>query len=114
MTPSVPNVALYIQNQMRLIRSMDIMYCLSEGAYTQFFLANGEKVLIAKNLKEVENTLPNEKGQFFRIHRSCLINLAYATNYINNELNVVIIQDGKKLDVARSRRKAFLELFVRL
>jgi two-component system LytT family response regulator len=106
--------ALQTLDQMIFVSPSDILYCLSEGAYTYVHLTNEKKVLVTKNLKEIESTLLNTNDQFFRIHRSCVINLDYATNYLNNGINAIIMKNGERFSLSRSRKKEFLSLFVRL
>ena len=54
----------------------EIVRCESSRNYTYIFLENGNKILISKTLKEVENLL-NDAG-FFRVHHSYLINMHHA------------------------------------
>lgn len=90
----------------------DILYCLSDGAYCNIYLLGGRKLTVSKNLKEVETTLDDDR--FYRIHHSHLINLDHVYSYLNNQQNCVKMSNGEELAVARTRKKGFLELFVRL
>ncbi len=97
---------------MTFIKRADVLYCSSEGAYTSIFLDNGNKLTVSKNLKEVQSALQDE--QFVRIHASHLINLAHTIGYFNHNDNCVKMRNGKKLSVARSRKQALMDCFVRL
>ena len=61
-----------------------------------------------KSLKEFEEILQN--ANFFRIHKSYLVNIAYVTEFDSSK-NVVHMNDGVKLEVARRRREEFLKVF---
>ena len=105
-------LAITTKTGLNFIRRSEIMYCLSDGSYTNVHLEGGRKLTVSKNLKEVENTLTDP--QFVRIHNSHLINLAHAKSYINNGHNCVKMSDGEELAVARNRKKDFLDLFTKL
>lgn len=51
----------------------DIVACAAERDSTRFFLANGDQVLDARNLKWWENVLP--ESHFMRVHRSVILQL---------------------------------------
>lgn len=105
-------LAITTNTGLNFIRRSEIMYCLSDGSYTNIHLEGGRKLTVSKNLKEVESTLTD--SQFVRIHNSHLINLAHAIGYINNGHNCVQMNNGEELAVARNRKKDFLALFDRL
>lgn len=106
------NLAISTQNGLVFIKRTDLLYCLSEGAYSHLYLQDGRKLIVSKNLKEVENILADP--QFVRIHNSHLINLSHTTNFTNNGVNCVTMSNGEELAVARNRKKGFLELFAKL
>src|SRR5262245_61400240 len=61
----------------------DIIYCESNGPYTHFILRQGNKIITSKHLKEYENLLSGY--DFFRIHKSYLVNLQEIQKYIRGE-----------------------------
>lgn len=105
-------LAITVNKGLIFINRNEIMYCLSDGAYTHIHLEDNQKITISKNLKEVQNILSDP--QFVRIHNSHLINLTHAVRYVNNAHNYVQMSNGEELAVARNRKKSFLELFDRL
>lgn len=105
-------LAITSNTGLNFIKRDEIMYCLSDGAYTQIHLESGRKITISKNLKEVENTLSDP--QFVRIHNSHVINLNYAVGYINNGHNCVQLSNGEELAVARNRKKDLIDSFTKL
>ena len=105
-------LAITTSTGLNFIHRNEIMYCLSDGSYTNIYLEGGRKLTISKNLKEVEHTLTD--SQFVRIHNSHLINLAHAVSYINNGHNCVRMSNDEELAVARNRKKGFLDLFDKL
>ena len=105
-------IAITTNTGLTFIDQSEIMYCLSDGSYAHIYLVGGRKLTVSKNLKEVASTLDSER--FYRIHNSHLINLDHTHSFINNNYNCVKMSNGEELVVARNRKKAFLELFVKL
>jgi two-component system LytT family response regulator len=57
--------------------------CESDDNYTKLKLKDGEKLLITRSLKEIEESL--EQHSFIRVHRSYLVNLNEIEKYIKGE-----------------------------
>jgi len=91
-----------------VINTHDIVRCESDGGYTQFFLLDGKKVLVSRNLKDYEDML-NGFG-FFRIHQSHLINLKYIDHYSKLDGGAIIMKDNTALPVARRKKEDFMKL----
>ena len=89
----------------------DILYCTADGNYTYFYTKGSGKILVSKNIKEYE-TLLNEHN-FFRIHRSYLVNMDEVKKYIRGEGGYVIMSDGSSLDVSKRRKEQFISLLAK-
>ncbi len=90
--------------------SMDnIVRCESDENYTQFFLTNGEKKLVSKTIKFYEDILVHHN--FFRTHRSHLVNLTHIKEYIRGDGGYLVMNDGSEVMVSRRKREEFLKLF---
>lgn len=86
----------------------DIIYCESDGNYTHFFLKDNKKITSSYTMKQYEELLAG--GNFFRIHKSHIVNLAHITRYIKGDGGVVRMSNGKDLEVSRSQKLLLLEL----
>ncbi len=106
------HIAITARTGLIFIKRAEILYCCSEGAYTNIHLEGGRKLTVSKNLKEVQATLQDE--QFVRIHASHLVNLEHTVGYINNSYNCVKMSNGKELSVARSRKQELMDCFVKI
>lgn len=84
----------------------DILFVESDGNYSTLFLANNQKLVVTKKLKEVNLLLPEES--FFRIHNSFIVNMGKIKEYIKTE-GYVIMESNHKIPVARQRKSDFLE-----
>lgn len=91
-----------------IISTADIIRCESDCGYTQFFIMDGKKILVSRNLKDYEAML-NGFG-FYRIHQSHLINLKYIDHYSKLDGGAVVMKDKANIPVARRKKEDFLKL----
>jgi two-component system LytT family response regulator len=87
----------------------DILYCHSMGNYTEFYLQGDQKILSSYTLGYYAELL--QAHNFFRVHRSYLINLHHVRMYRRGEGGTVIMNDGEEIEISRSNKEAFLKLF---
>lgn len=88
----------------------EIVRCEADGNYTTVFFKNGDKQVASKTLKEFENLLCEHN--FWRIHKSHLINLKYLKKYIKGEGGGnVVMTDNSEIEVSRRNKDAFLKQF---
>lgn len=102
-------IALPTQTGLQFINVEDIIYCISDSNYTFVHLADGSNVLVSRTLKDIEGLLPGH--QFLRIHHSHLINTGKISQYMRGDGGYVVMDDGKNLNVSRSRKEALLSRF---
>jgi len=102
-------IALSTGDGMIFVNTKDVMYCQSESNYTHVRLSTGEKYLLAKSLKEFEDSLPQES--FFRIHNSYLVNLNEIKRFVRGDGGYVVMNDDTQITIARARREEFFSLF---
>ena len=87
-----PQISLSTNKGLQFIKTADIIYCKGDGAYTYFFLKSGERITTSKNLKEYENKLTD--FNFFRSHKSFLLNLAEIKTYIRGDGSHAVMSNG--------------------
>lgn len=87
------------------VEGSSIMRCDADGAYTHFYLRDGRKIMISKNIKEYEQLLAG--SHFYRVHNSHIINLKEVERYIKSE-GIVMMNDGKEIPVSITKRDDFL------
>lgn len=93
-----------------LVDFKDIIWLEASDNYTNLFLNGHKKIIASKTLKEFEAILPEH--DFFRIHRSALININCVKEYSNHEGGEVILSDGSHVQVSKARIQEFAD-FVR-
>lgn len=90
-----------------LVDFKDIVWLEANDNYTNLYLNGQKKIIASKTLKEFEVILPS--SEFFRIHRSALINVNFVKEYSNNEGGEVILADGTRVQVSKARIQEFAE-----
>jgi two-component system LytT family response regulator len=101
-----PVITLSTSDSFEYIPVREIIRCEAQGAYTKFFMRNKSSLLVSKTLKEYEPLL--QPYNFFRTHQSHLINLHDVERYLKGDGGYVVLKDGMKIGVARTRRDEFL------
>jgi len=81
----------------------DIVNCESDKNYTTFYLINAPKIVVSNNLKEYETILAPHN--FFRTHKSHLINLAYFDHLVKSDGGNTIVMKNKQMIPLSVRKK---------
>ena len=89
------------------LESDEILYAESDGNYSTIFLADGQKIVLTKKLKEVNEMLPEET--FFRIHNSYIINLNKIKEFLKTD-GYVVLKSNHKIPVSRQKKSDFLDM----
>ena len=77
--------------------------------YTSIVLANKQKYLVPKTLKEYEKVLCANEKKFMRIHQSHIINLQHVTRYYKENGGLIEMKDGAKLPLSKNKKEDFLQ-----
>jgi len=106
-------LAVPTQEGLIMINTDEILYCESDSAYCKlFFINQARPLVISKVLKEVEEVL--QGGDFCRIHNSYLINMRFVQRYIRGEGGDVVMNNGTRLPVSRTRKQDFVNLLEKI
>jgi two-component system LytT family response regulator len=92
-------IALPMQQEIRYVSINSIIRCEASNNYTYIFLEGGEKVLIAKTLKEYTTILPDTI--FLRPHQSHLVNRSYIKSWLKEDGGMLLLTDGTTIPVSR-------------
>lgn len=95
-------IALPTGSGYEIMKIEDIVRCQSENNYTAFVFENGNKSLVCRTLKEVENILPED--YFFRIHQSHLINAKFIKHINRQGGGSILMVDGTEIPISRQKR----------
>ncbi|HQU59354.1 MAG TPA: LytTR family DNA-binding domain-containing protein [Saprospiraceae bacterium] len=105
-------IALSTLDGLHFVEVADIIYCQSEGSYTDLHFLNGESMLLSKPIKDVGELLT--PAGFLRVHNSYLINLSHIKKYIRGEGGEIIMKNDHHVPVARSKKAEFLDRIAKL
>ncbi len=96
-------IALPMQNEIRYIALSEIIRCEADNTYTSFFLANNEKILVSKSLKEYADLLrPNG---FLRTHQSHLVNPKYVKSWLKEDGGILLLTSGEKIPISKPNKE---------
>jgi two-component system LytT family response regulator len=105
----VQRIALSTGDGLIFVNTADIMYCQAESNYTNVVLTNKNKILVAKTLKDIDETLSGK--DFFRVHNSFLININQIKKFVRGDGGYILMNDDTQITIARSKREEFFEMF---
>jgi two-component system, LytTR family, response regulator len=91
---------------LQMVDVKDIIKCSASESYTLMSLRNGKTLTISRLLKEYEELLAG--FHFFRVHNSCLINLAHVVKYTKGEGGYVTMSNGESVEVSRRKKNELL------
>ncbi|MBK7441073.1 MAG: response regulator transcription factor [Bacteroidetes bacterium] len=105
-------IILHTSDGLFVIQVADIIRCNSYGNYSFVYLKDGNKILLAKILKEIEESL--RPFGFERVHHSHLINLNHVKSFRHKDGGLVIMSDLSEVPVSLRKKSAFLEQLEKL
>ncbi|MFA5419796.1 MAG: LytTR family DNA-binding domain-containing protein [Bacteroidales bacterium] len=98
-------LVLHTLTDIHIVHPKDILYCMSEGSYTHFYMTNQSAIMVSKNLKEFENRLT--KHQFLRVHHTYFVNMQHVVKFNKANGGMIFLSDGTQIPVS-VRKKADL------
>ncbi len=104
-------IALSTGDGLVFVQTKDIAYCQAESNYTNVVMADNRKILVAKTLKEIDETLSGK--DFFRVHNSFLVNINHIAKFVRGDGGYILMPDNTQITISRSRRDEFFQLFAK-
>lgn len=102
-------IAIPVSDGYEFLDIKEILYCQSQNNYTYIYLKNGERVVISKSLKMVEQAL--KRFYFLRTHQSYLVNPNFMKKYMRSDGGYLIMSDNKQIPVSNSKRDLITGVF---
>lgn len=99
-------VPLAFSGKTVFVDSEDIMYCKSSGNYSEIFFKEQKKELISKKLLEVEKLIQSDN--FFRVHKSYLVNVTYIKEFIKSDGHYLVLENDTTIPVSRLKKNELL------
>jgi two-component system LytT family response regulator len=68
-----------------------------------------KKILVAKTLKDIDETLSGR--DFFRVHNSFLININHIKKFVRGDGGYILMPDDTQITISRNKREEFFDMF---
>ncbi|MDT8432943.1 MAG: LytTR family DNA-binding domain-containing protein [Bacteroidales bacterium] len=105
-------IVLRTSETIHIVNISDIVFCQSDNSYTTFSLADGEKIMVSRPMKEFADIL--EECDFFRPHQSFLINLHAIRRIDKSDGGFVIMKNGSEIPISARRKQMINDILNRL
>lgn len=90
-----------------MVDAKDIIRLQSDVNYTHIHTVAGKKITASKTIKFFETLL--EGADFFRVHKSHLVNLKFVESYSKGKGGHITLADGSQIEVAIRRKEELLK-----
>lgn len=101
------DIIFEIENGFLVENTCNIEYCFADQAYSHVVTYFGKKILMTKSLSELQDQLP--KNQFYRSHKSYLVNVHYIKNFMRANESFVELKSGVKIPVSVRKSATILK-----
>ena len=101
-------LSMSTQDEWTLVRKDEIIRCEAQANYTIVYTED-QKHLLSKSMKEVESSINSDS--FYRVHASHLINYEHITKIIKTDGGSILMTNGDRIPIAKSRKKDFVTWF---
>lgn len=99
-------IVISSMDEMFFIKTSDIICIEASGNYSIFHVADKKEVVATKSIAEYEKMLFG--SDFFRIHKSFIVNISHIKKYIKGRGGYVIMNNGENIAVASRKKDEFL------
>lgn len=99
-------IALPTSDGIEFYEVSDILRCEADRAYCVFHMLNKKRIIVSKSLKEYEDILA--EANFFRVHKSNMVNVKHVTKYLKGKGGFAQLSDGSLVAVAVRKKEEFL------
>jgi len=92
------NIILDVEGGFIMENTRNIEYCRADQSYAYVVTFNRKELLVSKSLKELQDLLP--ENQFYRTHKSYLVNVHYIRKFVKSHESHVLLKSGAKIPVS--------------
>jgi len=92
------NIILDVENGFIMENTKNIEYCRADQSYSIVVTYVRKEILVTKSLKELQQLLPEK--QFYRTHKSYLVNVHYIRKFVRANESYVLLKSGIKIPVS--------------
>ena len=99
---TIQTIALPTSEGFTMVNIDEIVYLEAESNYTWVHLQSKQKHLVSRTLKDFVGML--DFPQYFRSHKTYLVNLNYLDRYIRGRGGYMVLKNGVQVPVARGQK----------
>jgi two-component system LytT family response regulator len=105
---TIENIALPSSEGYEFVPVNEITHLQGESNYTWVFVQSQKKYLISKTMKEMEAMIPFP--QFFRPHKSHIVNLNHVSKYVRGRGGYLVLKDHTQIPVSRAQKDELMRV----
>lgn len=106
-THAIHKIALHHNEKVIFVSINEITSIESNAGICEIQLTNNRHYYSSKELKLFEDLL-KKTGNFLRINRNCVLNLAFIRSYQKGEICLLEMLDGREFEVSRRKKTEIL------
>ncbi len=110
--PNFKKIAMPTSEGIDFVEVNDIISAHADRSYAHFQLVNQRKMMVSKPLKEYAELL--EQCDFYRVHKSSMVNLSHVKKYVKGKGGYLIMSDGSHVDVSVRRKEDLLKTLTQM
>ncbi len=92
------NILLDVEGGFIMENTSNIEYVYAHQSYSVIVTHSKKEILVTKSLKQLQEILP--QSQFYRTHKSYLINIYYIRKFVRMNESYVLMQSGVRIPVS--------------
>ena len=92
------NILLDVESGFIMENTRNIEYCIADQSYSKVVTLAKTEIIVTKSLKQLQEILPAH--QFYRTHKSYLVNIYYIRKFIRTNESFVVMKSGVKIPVS--------------
>lgn len=106
---SIRKIGLPVSDGVLFVKFDDIILLKADRMYTQVFTKENGEILVSKPMKFFEDIL-HDLREFYRPHRSFLINLKHIKQYVNQQGGYIIMDNEEIVSISKEKKEEFFEV----
>ncbi len=105
-------ISLNTSDKIMVVNLDDIIRCQSDNNYTEFFMNDGQKILVGKTLKHFADML--KEYDFLRVHQSHLINIQSIKEFIKSDGGYLVLKNKTTVPVSVRKKNEVISVLEKM
>lgn len=105
-------ISLNTSDKIMVVNLDDIVRCQSDNNYTEFFMNDGQKILVGKTLKHFADML--KEYDFLRVHQSHLVNIQFIKEFIKSDGGYLVLKNRTTVPVSVRKKNEVISVLEKM